>query len=258
MHSIYPALTSTDSSQGIKNINVFYDTMFINFKAYDADTLENIEYILIEKLKFDYNQNLIKSFSNGSIISFGDTRTALPFKSLGNTFIDNILLEDSKTVLVCGLSATTDTITVNVGSETVSGTSFVPIIYRYDINDDVLKKLYPQTNNLSCWSNVVLGNYVSGQTPLVSFNSDTNNINFIVKSQIQVVSPSARSIDVINDIMFEYNFVDVSLSNVRQLTAINVDNNFIDYDYIKMRNYGDNKKIIVSHKEQTAQVFTLL
>lgn len=240
MYSIYSALTSVDSTtEGIKGMNVFYDTLFINFKSFDSDESEYVESVLIEKVVFDYTSNTIKTDSTGHLISFGDTGTPLPYRSTGNTFVDNILFEDRKQVLVCGLSSLS------------GGNVSMPVIYEYNISDDTIKSLYPKVTDLSGWSSFLMGQYLSAQTPVVSYNPDTHSLNFLVKTKI-------GSLDVINDIMFIYTPNELILTNVRQLTLSSIGTDFEEYDFVKFKNYGDNKKIVVSHKDHAVQVFTLL
>jgi hypothetical protein len=259
MYSIYSALSCGNSlNEGIKSINVFYDTLFVNFKSWDSVDNSHYENLLIEKVSFDYVTNSLNTYTNGHLLNFGDTGTRMPFRSNGNVFIDNILLENKKTVLICGLSSITQAVTARAGVETVSGNAFIPVVYSYNINDDTLKHLYPPTNAVSAWSRFVFGNYLSGQTPLVSYNVETNSLNFIIKSEVKVKSPSVKNLDVVNDIMFSYDFNNLSLTNVRQLTALKVGDNFMNYDYVKFKNYNDNKKLIVSSKNDAVQVFTLL
>lgn len=259
MYSIYTALTGDSSNEGIKSINVFYDTLFLNFKSYDSLSGTYTDHVLIEKIKFDYDTSLIESASQGHIISFGNSETPIPFHSTGNTFIDNILFETQKSVLICGLSSMAYGLTALANENNViSGNSYIPIIYKYDINSDSLINIYPKMSDLSAWNSFVLGEYLSGQTPLVSFNNDTNTLNFIFKTTVDVISPTVINLDSVNDIVFKFNANELNLTNVRQLTASRTGTDFIDYDYVKFKNHSDNRKLIVSNRNDEVQVFTLL
>lgn len=257
-YTIYSALTSISSvDHGIKNMNVFYDTLFINFKT--SVSGQYLEHVLIEKLIFDYETNEIKSDSAGRLICFGDTRNNEPNLTNGCVFVDNILFENKKEVLVCGLKAVTSTLTATVGNEMFQGRSFIPYVYSYNLNSDDLKLLYPSNQQLSSWQTYLMGTYVPNQTPLVSFNFDTNTLNYLVKSRLTpTAAPTAATVDVVNDISFHYNFDELTLTNVRQLSARRIGNTFVTYDYKKFRNYGDNKKLIVSANNDAVQVFTLI
>lgn len=252
--SLYNALLSASINQGIKDMNVFYDTLFLNLKTYDSMSFTSVEYILIDKLLFNYDTNTIDS-DKSNIISFGNTANISPDSSNGNCFIDNILLPDKKIVLICGLSSfATPSLTANINGTIIQGNSYIPVVYEYNLNSSNLNKLYPDTSS-GQWNALVLGNFVTKQNPIVTFNKNTNNLNFIFKTTLSAFGSSP--INSINDITFEYSN-GLTLTNVRQLTSLSANNNFTDFVISKGASFDGGEKIIMSHKNNSVQMFNLL
>ena len=116
MHNIYAALSSSNLTyNGIKNLNVFYDSSLINLKAFDPDTVEYPEYVVIQKLNFDYVTNTMDTKNQTIVVDFGDTNHKEAYYSDGNCFVKNLFLEDKKIVLVSGLA---DSKPIIYGSQT--------------------------------------------------------------------------------------------------------------------------------------------
>lgn len=253
MNTIYSALTSNSTTQGIKGIDIFYDTSFINVKA--SSTYGTKEYLLIDKLTFDYSTNVIDS-ETSNIILFGDTGSTCPRSGNGNGLIDNILIEHDKKVLICGLSAFhMAPLTAYSGANIISGATFVPVVYEYNLNNSKLIMLYPD-ETIASWKTIVMGNYLSGEKPTVNFDYNTNELSFLIKTSLSS-NNTIGLIDTINDIRFNYDN-GLSFTEFRQLTALRVGNCFIDHKFMKSISYNSGDKVIVSNNNSSLQLFRLL
>ena len=256
MNTFYNVLTGSSTLQGIKNIDVFYDTLFINIKADDSLTSQKKEYVLINRILFNYDTNVIDS-DTGNVVFFGDTKYNAPYASDGTCFIKNILLPHSKTVLMCGLSAFgNNSLTANYNGSIIQGGSYVPVVYHYDLNSQRLTKLYPSADDAVNWTTYVLGNFLSAHTPVVSFNNDTDNLNFLFKTTLSSNNTSVL-INSVNDITFKYIDNNMTLTDVRQLTSLSANNNFNNFKLIENPAYIDNTKLIMSYNNNSVQLFNL-
>ena len=222
MHTIIQSLTSN----GIQNMEVFFDTLVLNIKAEDYPQYFN--YILIDRINFDYDTASIVPNGKEFLISFGDTEHSGPFLHTGTSHIDNVLLEKEKRILICGLSAT------------------MPIVYDYSINDNTLSQVYPTTDTLLQWGNLNLGDYNSRQRTLIAYNRETNILNYVI--------PTIKDGGyVLNDVEITYTSSSAELSNVRSLSGF--DNSQI---LISLKNYNnDGEKLCITRKGTTIYPFKL-
>jgi hypothetical protein len=248
MHSLSSALTGTSSTQGIKKFDIFYDSLFINLKVADLDDGGFYEYLIIEKFDFDYNINAISSDKN-YIIALGNTVYSSANATIGNGLINNILLDDRKEVLICALSS----ISNSVSGAPLSGASLMPIVFRYNINTSTLNKIYPNNTTTENWSTFVMGNFLSGQTPLALFDVKTDTLHYLFKT---TVAQSGSAFNIVNDISFNYQQT-LTLTNVQQLTSnASLTANFGIYDFVSGA-VVDDIKTLVLHNGNKAQIVNL-
>ncbi len=160
MHNIYAALSSTNlEDNGIKNHNVFYDTSFIDLKLIDTDTDQYIEYLIIQKLNFNYEENEMDTKHQTIVVDFGDTGHKEAYYSSGNCFVKNLVLEGKKEVLVCGLD------------------EGKPVIYNYNLNKhSIIQVFSPNSGDLSALD---VGVITYTQKPIASYNYANNTVNFV-------------------------------------------------------------------------------
>lgn len=229
MYNLYTPIISSGllSSQGIQNINIFYNTLFLNMKTFDSDTNKYYNYLLIEKVNFDYTTSQYLVNNKNYIINFGNTNSQLPFStSTGNCLVDNILLEKEKVVLVCGLSS-------------LDNEKYIPTVFKYDINNNSLLRIYPKTNDIDQWKSIQLGTFLSAQNPLVSYNPETNILNYIFRTYTNSISGNESLIDI--ELLYSVNTL--TINNMHILTAFG-NSNFTSINFVKFKNYDDNKKIV--------------
>lgn len=228
---LYTALTANGSlsASGIKNLKVFYDTLLLNFKV------ENYEYLIIENINFDYEENTITALDNSSLIQFGNTNRYEADKTTGNGYIDTVLLEKEKILLVCGLSAY-QPLSQTINGQTHTGSAIAPIVYEYNINTHTLHNIYPSD---VLWESHLLGNVNKYKDAAVSFNPETNILNYIIKATRTV---NSSAFFFWTDIELKYSQNKLTLSNMRCLTSLAIN----DVDIVSFRNYNDSEKIITT------------
>lgn len=203
-------------STNIQNIEVYYNTLVVDFKLSNGNN-----YVLVEPIKFDYDTNNIKDTDKQQLMEFGNTGTSLPYKTFtGNTYAGSIYKERNKEILICGLSA--------------YQSAYIPTVHKYNINTGILNKLYP--NNLDEWSGINNGIYVVNQRPLVSWNPNTNVLNFLYRT----VSGATENL---MDFELKMHNEDVYINNINTLTASSINTN--SFNYIDFKNYGDNEKLVL-------------
>ena len=145
---------STSLITNILDIDIWNDTLMIRIP----------EYILITKLSFDYNQNLIHS-----------TADNLQTISLANcNYGDMWFFEDENRVTLCILNS------ANVGSN-----YFYPSLYDLDIETTNLVEVYNGRNNTSLRTSTAIS-LTAVEDPTFTYNSDTHiyNIAFIGYSNL--------------------------------------------------------------------------
>ncbi len=251
MHSIYTALLSSGSlsTQGIKGMKVFYDSLFLNFKVPDEFSEDITDYLLIEKLEFNYDTGLMEVAERDYLISFGNSGFAQPHLSQGNCYGDSVLDEKNKNVVVVGLLRSDTNLVQVMSGRTFTGDSYCPLIYFYDINNNALKKVYPTTQQqIDDWNNIPLGNFNISQTPLVSLNIENSILNMMFRSTMSVTAPVSAALDCLVDIEFDYNITGVTLTDVTVLTAgYSSSSDVTSFEFVRLRNYNDNEKLLIPY-----------
>lgn len=208
MKTITNILTSSDINEGIKNITVFLDTIVLNFKSL-------FEYVLIDKISFTTD---IETENKGYVLTFGNTGSTIANLTTGNCYIDTIFLEKEKLLYVCGLSCYNIEPSLTIFTEPQSGYSYVPIIYKYDINEHTVTKLITNEDE---WINYPFGDLI--YYPSVSY--DGSNIKYCMVCQKSVNENDLKFINIIglgiiNDI--------ISLESHLSLSSTNIDIPTID------------------------------
>lgn len=230
MSSIYSALTasSLSDSQGLKTVKVFYDTLTVNLKTEKKDIL------LIEKLNFDYDANAVSLENNGYVIVFGDSGSYLPNKSTGNQYVDTVLLEKEKRLLICGLSA----MNTNVSHPVLSGNAYIPIVYDYTIDTHKLQKIYPAVSaDIVAWNSLPLGIINEDQIPLLCYNFDNKQLNMLV-------SCVHDNNNLLVDITLQHS-TGLLLNNV-QLLSSSARSDYSDYKLVRMTTWDDERLLLAN------------
>lgn len=226
------------SSDQTKNIRVFYDSLFHVEKVDKHDILN------IYKLDFDYETTQINQRNIPLVIDWGNSNSTLPNNATRSCYIDSILLEKEKAVLICGLQWISSNLTQTINGESHVGDVYNPLIYKYDINNHQLKKLYPFEEDLTQWESFLQGDKVSGQQPLISFDVKNNRLGLIYKTVRAVNSVNQRNYI---DLDFIYRKDSLELENVRILSASDSNG---DYNstivFQKYVNHGGQKLLIAA------------
>ena len=253
MLNLFSSLTSTNYNlQGIKNLKVYYDTLLVNLRA---NVTTNYEFVLLEKLAFDYADNVILGSDKSFIINFGDVGYVEPYKTNGNCYIDSILLEKSKNLLICGLTALSSNVSQTINGQVHTGHSYVPVVYLYNINDHSLLKIYPKLEaDIQEWNAFVIGDIESTQLPIASFNGDNSNLNILFNTTRTV---AGSAINCLADLNFTYNG-ELELNGVQLLTsAIVSGGNYSSLAFVKTAPVEDGKLIFSYTENDTVVPFKL-
>lgn len=233
MASIYNALTANGSlsSCGIKNLKVFYDTILINIKS-DAQDLA-----IIENINFDYDENIITALDNSIILNFGNTQNNSAEKTNGNGYVDTIFLEKEKTLLICGLSSRlTPTTSQVINAQSHSGSALSPVVYEYNLNTHKIKNIFPPN---SAWAETVAGNVYKYKDIAVSYNTETNILNYLIKAK-RIINNNWYYFWT--DMEMKYLANRLTLTSVRCLTSLSTN----DLRIVSFRNYNESEKCVTA------------
>lgn len=159
-------LFNTALTNGIQDFKIIEDTIFINTKIKFGINFSN--YVFIEKLKYNFEDQTFFKGKKGFLINFGNTFNDENFKSLGNTFVD--LYHKNDSVFLLGLSST-------------DGSVF-PNIFEYKLSDNDLKR----TGDYSSYS-LTGHNFNSEQIPFIKtgdnvelFFGTTSGSNYFINN----------------------------------------------------------------------------
>jgi len=226
MNTLAEILKDSYSYQGIQNLEVFYDSLFFNLKIKDSSNNYNI--LLIEKIKFDYENENIERIRNSLSINFGNTGTDSPYYSNGNCFIKAFLDKGSKRVYIVGIRQ------MNNGNT-------IPVIYIYDINKHEILNIFPKQKDVDNFNSFSNYNFKTNSLPVCNLKNDN----------LYIIFQSGSGLDnYINSLSFKIkgsscnlqNYESVKYSNTSDIEFINVDDDLLTYrvdDY-----YGSVKRIL--------------
>ena len=157
MSTLSEILKSPFEDQGIQNLDVFYDSFIFNLKVKRGALYENM--VLIEKLSFDYQEEIIKRDKNALVINFGDSGLAAPLMSIGNSFLGAFLDKRRKLVFL-------------VGIRRMQSGNIIPVVYRYEINTHTTQPVFPGTDDIAEFNTMQdPGVFFSDKLPRVSFKN---------------------------------------------------------------------------------------
>lgn len=225
------------SSNYNKNIRVYYDSLF------RLEKISRHDILTIYKLDFDYDTGEINQKNIPLEIDFGDSGANFVFNATRNCYVDSILLDKEKTVLICGLQWISMNKEQLIGSKLHIGDVYNPIFYKYDINTHTLKKIYPSTKELTQWQSFLQGDKVLSQSPLVSFDPQNNKLGFIFKTTRTIAGQTQRNYV---DIDFIYRTDSLELENVRILSAENSDGDYNSSIFWQKYVNHDDQKILIA------------
>jgi len=157
MNTLYELLTTQYSDQGLKNIKVYYDSLFLILKYKSGSSYYDV--VVVEKIDFDYSKGTINKHKNLLSINFGDTENSSPFSCNGTCFIDSFLNRKKKTVILTGLKKTCNE-------------RFIPVIYEYDINHHETKLLYPSLDDEENFDTLSLEDFKTTEFPICRYIDD--------------------------------------------------------------------------------------
>jgi hypothetical protein len=152
MYNLFTSLSSISDDQGIIDTRVFFDTLLLNLRCYDEASNNYYGHVIFEKINYDYDTNTV-SESKSLILNLGEM-TSDQAACSGNQLIDCLFDTENKTVYIITLSALS--------------ASFIPNIFKYNINDHNIEKIFPDVTELTDWSNSTLGVLSNFQPPLLS------------------------------------------------------------------------------------------
>lgn len=225
------------SSNYNKNIRVYYDSLFRLQKISRHDILT------IYKLDFDYDTGEINQKNIPLEIDFGDSGATILSNATKSCYVDSILLEKEKVVLICGLQWISANLEQSIEGKLHVGDVYNPIFYKYDINSHTLKKLYPGSEELTQWQSFLQGDKVSSQIPLVSFDPANNKLGFIFKTTRTIDGQTQRNYV---DIDFIYRTDSLELENVRILSAENSNGDYNSTIFWQKYVNHDDQKILIA------------
>ena len=220
-----------------KHLDVFYDTVFHVQKTDRHDIMS------IYKLDFNFDTETLDTINIPYTIDFGDSGSAFPHTAARSCFVDTILSDSDKSVLICGLSCVAFSVQQIVDGVTYMGNAYCPIIHRYDINEHTLHKIYPLGDDVNQWARMVQGFLTPAQAPLVSLDVNNGVLGFIYKTK-QLVN-SSYNIRCYIDIDFKYKSGNIELDNARIINSADTDGNYAGADIQKYIRY-DNKKLLIA------------
>lgn len=214
MNTISEILKNQYLDQGIQNLEVFYDSLFLRLKIKDG--VEYKDVVLIEKLEFDYSNEKIDRVKNAIMVDFGDTQSSEPFTTTGNSFLGCFLDKRDKGVWVIGLRI-------------AQNGNAIPIIYKYDINAHSIRAIFPNQNQIDEYEAFFNFDFVGSLNTTVQYDDNrvivsfqTSDSTFLYINLIVIkVSNSAATIESYN--MYKY------VPTVPELQLTNADTKNIFY-----------------------------
>lgn len=239
MNTISEILKNQYSNQGIQDLSVFYDSYVFNLKIKNAS--QNYNFILIEKFSFDYISETIEREKNGILVNFGNTSSDIAFKSTGNCYLNSFLNSKNKTIFLVGL-------------RTMTNGNSIPIIYNYDINQHVIKPVFPKTSDVDQFKSFDNHTFKTNSVPFVKYENSKIYVLF---------QTSNSSYNYINKLIFDAsdNSADLESYEIFQYPkTFDIDfTNFNDTDlYYKYKNYhGILHKLISEEDNITGTVIAL-
>jgi len=149
MYNIYDSIFN-NSGEGIQDIKIFYDSIFLNTKVLDSTSCFNI--LLIDKIGYEFSDGSFSNNNRSIIMNFGDTGYSEPFLSNGNTVVDFVLDPKDKSVLIISLQK--------------EASYIIPNIHKYNLNGHSIKKIFPLENDNS-WDGFTNYDYDETQIPFI-------------------------------------------------------------------------------------------
>jgi hypothetical protein len=196
MYNIYSALSSTSTDYGITRLKVFYDTLMIEVKCKD-DGFNHSYYghVLFDKINYNYTEFPLQS--NKSIVLNLGLLNSDVVQPTGNGVVDAYFDQNEKSVTLFTVSALDN--------------SFMPKIYKYDINNHNIAMQYPTDADKPTWTSSVLGSLTAYHPPLLSVSDTTadvlittvtnefrilNVLTFDITSKPELINYSKYSVDL--------------------------------------------------------------
>jgi len=195
MNTISEILKNQYLDQGIQNLEVFYDSLFLRLKIKNGSEYKDA--ILIEKIEFDYANETIDRIKNAIMVDFGNTQSPEPYTTTGNSVLGYFLDKRDKGVWIVGLKI-------------AQNGNAVPVIYKYDINSHSIKSIFPNQNQIEDFDSFSGFDYVGSTNTTVQYDNDrivvsfqTTDSTFLYINLVVIkVSKSTSTIESYN--MFKY------------------------------------------------------
>jgi len=155
VNTLSDILNTSYLTQGIQNMEAFYDSYIFDLKVQNNSEYHNI--VLIEKLEFDYSAETIDRIKNSLSVNFGNTGVSSPLKSNGTGFLGTHLDKKNKKVLL-------------IGTKTMTSGNIIPIVYSYDINKHSVVPIFPKTEDIAQFNSMTSrGTIVTDTIPILRF-----------------------------------------------------------------------------------------
>lgn len=216
MKTLYEILKNKSSDEGIKGLKIFYDTLVYSLKYKSGTNFFDV--VIIQKINFDYEKNIIIKDKNPLIINFGDTENSSPFLTNGNCYIDCFL--DRKTFIIRF-----------VGLQQTCNNRSIPIVYEYKINNHKLEKKFPLDSDVSNFNGLPNYSFKSGTTPIakifdrslfIAFQTNDEDFNYINRLEIDVKNEDYE--------LKDYEITKYDSNYYFELDSVNNDTLFFKYD----------------------------
>ena len=175
----------------------------------------------------------------------------------GNCFIDTILHEKDKILFVCGLSSG-NTVSQLQNGIVHTAKAMTPVIFLYDINEHSSRKVYPVDD---AWTTQPFGSIFDVDKTSVSFNPNTNKLNYFLRCERSLSSVSATSsvyfwVDV--DLQFtqsEFILTDVKFLSSGKINDVDIvaNKSFNNQEKLLITNTGDDILIYSNNEEKHAE-----
>ncbi len=194
---------------------VYYDTLFHCRRINKEDILT------IYKLDFDYVTGSLNQKNVPIVINFGNSNSITPYNSTRSSFVNTIYIKKEKAVFILGLKWLASNATQTIGGVSHVGDAYVPVIYKYYLNDHRIEKLF--TDEETPWQAFVQGDKMSTHPVLSAYDEKTGRLGMIYKVTRTINSVATRCYV---EILFN-TIPDVTLSDVR---IMNVEASNGDYN----------------------------
>jgi hypothetical protein len=213
---------------------VYYDTLF------QCRRINREDILTIYKLDFDYNNASLNQKNVPIVINFGNSNSITPYNSTRSSFVNTIYIKKEKAVFILGLKWLASNATQTIGGLSHIGDAYVPVIYKYYLNEHRLEKLY--TDDETMWQTFVQGDKISSHPVLSAYDEKSGKLGMIYKVIRTINSIATRCyIEILFDTNPDITLSDVKIMNV-EATNGDYNSSFVFQKYV----IDQNKRYIIA------------